>query len=203
LAVLLAAPAWAQDKPAAPSPRNQPIAGMWIAKSISIPASGWADRSDYFGGRLHLRIPLALDGRLALIGRGDVVSLPGSNPFKDFGAVRGLEVYGGVEGIFATLHGRFDVGAAAVYGATVPFANGVATAVEEDKALYAGGVVAHELKSGAWVAVLVGQYDAAGPGTRVIASGHLPIKAGFAFLLDYVSGEGGWLRPGVAYGVSW
>lgn len=193
------------DAPAStPKPRTyreEPIAGLWVAKSVTVPEAGWDARSDYFGGRMHARIPLALQGRLAIIGRGDVLSMPGSNPFKDFGSIKALEVYGGLEGIFAS-KGRFDFGAAAVYGATIPFANGVSTAVEEDKELYAGGLVVHELKTGAWAALLIGQYDAAGPGTRLIGSVHFPIKAGFAFLVDYVSGDGGWLRPGVAYGVS-
>jgi hypothetical protein len=35
----------------------------------------------------------------------------------------------------------------------------------------------------------------------MIGSAHFPIKAGFSFLADYVSGDGGWFRPGVAYSV--
>lgn len=200
--VIEARPAPAKPE-AKPHLRTQPLAGFWITKSVTIPeAGGWSAKSDYFGGRFHGRIPTAWGGRVALVLRGDIVALPGSNPFKDLGAAKALEGYGGAE-VVVLSRGRLDVALGAVAGETFPFSDEVGQARPASESLAAGGLLVHDYRSGAWGAVLVGRYDAAGGGTRVIASAHLPIKAGFAFLVDYVSGSGGWLRPGVAYGVAW
>lgn len=197
--VLLAVPAAAQ---APPSPLAEPIAGAWLTTAITIPADGGLDaREELAGGRLHLRIPLALKGRLAIIGRGDVITLPGAKP-DELGGVKALEVYAGLEAVVVSSHG-LDVALAGVAGRVLPFAQQVGAAREDGPRLAAGGAIVHHLGSGAWTALLVGTHDGAGPGTRLLASVHVPVKAGFAVLLDYVSGPDGWLRPGVAYGVSW
>jgi len=188
-----------------PHPRTLQSAGMWAAKSLTLAnGSTWDQRQDYWGGRLHLRIPVAIEGKLAIIGRADVVSVPGqSNPFANLGSAKAIEAYGGAEYVLVEYRG-IDFAAAGIGGQVYQLATGNSPSVRlPPQTLAAGGVVAHHHRTGAWAAVLVGQYDAAGPGTRIILSGHFPVKKGFGVLLDWVSGDGGWARPGLGYGIAW
>jgi hypothetical protein len=200
---MVIAPTLTAQQPPAPSPLDQPLAGAWVTTAVMIPASGGLGaRDELAGGRLHLRIPVALGGRLAILGRGDAITLPGEDAGGDLGGVRALEAYLGVEAVFASARG-FDLAGAAVAGRTLPFAAEIGAPRADELRIAGGGLIAHHLSSGAWLALLVGQHEAAGPGTRAIVSAHVPIRKGFAVLVDYVSGSQGWLRPGVAYGVSW
>ncbi len=201
LALALAIPALGQSPTtAAPTLRDQPLAGTWATAAVTIPqAGGLAAREEVAGGRVHLRIPLALQGRIAILGRGDAITLPGAEGVE-IGSVRAVEAYVGLEAVVLA-HRGLDVAVAAVSGRTFPF-SGTGPRVEALR-ITAGGAVVHHLRSGAWSALLVGRHEAAGPGARVLASVHVPLRAGFAVLGDYVSGEGGWFRPAVAWGVSW
>lgn len=178
----------------APAASAQLDYGLWVTKSVTFTEG---ERDDYFGGRAHLRYAVAKG--FAVVGRADVVTVSGANPFKDLGSAKAIDAYLGVEYILLNRKG-FLVGPLVAYGESFPIAQEPGD-LRETQSLAGAGAVLHH-KSGAFALVLLGKYDAAGPGTRVLMSGHAPIKAGFSFLADYVSGAGGWTRLGAAYKVS-
>lgn len=182
-------------QPPAPGPLSAEVS---LVKWVVIPQADAANRTDVWGARA--TAGLRLPGRIWFDARVDVSALAGEFEFGDPGTYKAVEGYVGFHRPFAL--GSIEVAPTAIVGRVWAFddprpAEG---GTGESEVALAGVRLKSAAAARAWVYLGAGVHRPSGPGARLLATAHLPVGA-FSLELDYVGGEGGFVRAGIGVAV--